>query len=117
MILGLIKTKIMSPLFILGISMFFAACGGSNTSNTSLVKDTSGEINYVRDIWPIFAENCVSCHGPDKQKSGLRVDQRVSLLRGGDIGAPAIVPKELSESYLLHMIESVSYTHLRAHET
>ncbi len=85
--------------------MFFAACGGSNTSNTSLVKDTSGEINYVRDIWPIFAENCVSCHGPDKQKSGLRVDQRVSLLRGGDIGAPAIVPKELSESYLLHMIE------------
>ena len=106
MILGLIKTKIMSPLFILGISMFFAACGGSNTSNTSLVKDTSGEINYVRDIWPIFAENCVSCHGPEKEKSSLRVDQRNSLLRGGDIGVPALVPGDPSESYLVFLLEN-----------
>ena len=25
-------------------------------------------MDFVRDVQPIFAEHCVSCHGPDKQK-------------------------------------------------
>ncbi len=58
-------------------------------------------VDFVRDIEPIFSEHCLDCHGPDNQKSDLRVDERASLLRGGDYGLPAIVPGNPEESLLL----------------
>ncbi len=30
--------------------------------------------DFERDVRPIFAAQCVACHGPDKQKGGLRFD-------------------------------------------
>jgi hypothetical protein len=32
------------------------------------------EIDFGRDIWPIVEFRCIECHGPDKQKEGLRFD-------------------------------------------
>ncbi len=34
------------------------------------------EIDFDRDVKPIFAKHCVSCHGPEKQKNGLRLDRK-----------------------------------------
>src|SRR4051812_6336888 len=31
---------------------------------------------YNRDIRPILSDNCFACHGPAKQKNGLRLDMR-----------------------------------------
>lgn len=39
--------------------------------------------NHVR---PVLAEHCVECHGPDKQKNGLRLDTREAFFKGGDAG-------------------------------
>ncbi len=61
-------------------------------------------VDYARDIEPILKENCLDCHGPDKQKSELRVDDRASLLRGGDYGLPSLVPGDPEESYLIHVV-------------
>ncbi len=61
-------------------------------------------VDYVRDIEPILTQNCLDCHGPDKQKSELRVDDRASLLRGGDYGLPSIVPGKPEESFLLETV-------------
>jgi mono/diheme cytochrome c family protein len=33
-------------------------------------------IDFARDVQPIFAKNCYSCHGEKRQKAGLRLDQR-----------------------------------------
>jgi len=63
-------------------------------------------VDFEREIFPIFEAHCLECHGPDKQKSSLRVDQRVSLLRGGDGGLPAIVPGNPSKSFLLELVRS-----------
>src|SRR5579862_3820715 len=38
----------------------------------------------------ILETRCLSCHGPDKQKGGLRVDSREAILKGGDSGPAAI---------------------------
>ena len=40
------------------------------------------EVDYSRDILPILAERCFSCHGADgkKRKAGLRLDVRESAL-------------------------------------
>lgn len=31
-------------------------------------------IDFERDIRPIFAARCVSCHGPERSQGGLRLD-------------------------------------------
>ncbi|MBX6312891.1 MAG: DUF1553 domain-containing protein [Isosphaeraceae bacterium] len=51
-------------------------------------------------VRPVLAEHCHKCHGPDKQKSGLRLDSRASALAGGDSG-PAVVPGQPEESLLV----------------
>ena len=46
------------------------------------------------------------CHGPEKQRGGLRLDSRASVLKGGDSGEPAIVPCDPDASALLERIAS-----------
>jgi mono/diheme cytochrome c family protein len=58
-------------------------------------------VKYFGDIHPILAEHCVSCHGPDKQKGGLRLDSREMALMGGSGHGPAIVPGNSAESPML----------------
>ena len=53
----------------------------------------------------ILATHCVSCHGPTKQKGGLRLDRRADALRGGDSGS-AVVPGKPADSLLLKKIAS-----------
>jgi ankyrin repeat protein len=46
-------------------------------------------VEFVRDVQPIFREHCFTCHGPDQQMGGFRLDRRADALRGGsqsDIG-------------------------------
>ncbi|MEC8043511.1 MAG: PSD1 and planctomycete cytochrome C domain-containing protein [Verrucomicrobiota bacterium] len=63
-------------------------------------------INFKEDIFPILQDYCMDCHGPDKQKSGFRVDRRVHLLKGGDTGLPAVVPGDSEASYIIEVIKS-----------
>jgi len=41
---------------------------------------------YDDDVLPIFKQHCVSCHGNDKQKSGLNVATLAALKQGGSSG-------------------------------
>ena len=72
-----------------------------------LTPSVRGAVDYERDIRPILEEHCLDCHGPDKSRAELRVDRRISLLRGGDGGLPAIVPGNAMKSHLLERIGSV----------
>ena len=57
-------------------------------------------VEFARDVQPIFAKHCVSCHGPDKQRGGLRLDRSADALKGGDTGK-ALVPGKPADSLLL----------------
>src|SRR5688572_14885169 len=46
--------------------------------------------DLAAQVHGLLADRCISCHGPEKQKNGLRLDSRTGLLAGGDSG-PAIV--------------------------
>ena len=65
---------------------------------------------FEAKVRPVFAKNCYACHTA-AQTSGLRVDSREALLKGGTRG-PAIVPGKPEESLL---IKAIHYTdsHLR----
>src|SRR5262245_39477116 len=62
-------------------------------------------VAFQRDVWTIFRERCLRCHGPAKQKSSLRLDSRATLLKGGDHG-PAVVAGEPGKSYLLELVSA-----------
>jgi mono/diheme cytochrome c family protein len=59
-------------------------------------------------IRPVLIANCYGCHA-ETRTSGLRVDSREGLLKGGNAG-PAIVPGDPEHSLL---IQAVTHTHER----
>ncbi len=61
----------------------------------------TNNIDFARDIKPIFDASCIRCHGPVKPKSGFRLDNRVAALKGGDNGVD-IVPGNSAKSPLIH---------------
>ena len=58
---------------------------------------------FEKQVRPLLVEKCQECHGPDKQKSGLRLDSREAVLTGGESG-PAIVVGEPNKSRLVQAI-------------
>jgi mono/diheme cytochrome c family protein len=58
---------------------------------------------FEKKVRPVLADQCFKCHGPDKQKGGLRLDSRAALLVGGDSG-PAIVPGKPEASLLVKAV-------------
>ncbi len=61
-------------------------------------------VDFARDVQPILESRCLSCHGPEMQESGFRVDRRDRLLKGGDSGTPAVVPKQVTKSLLIERV-------------
>jgi len=61
-------------------------------------------VDYAGDVKPILESRCLSCHGPTEPKSGLRVDRRDSLLKGGDSGDPGVVPGDPRASALIQLV-------------
>ncbi len=51
-------------------------------------------------IQPILGERCVSCHGEEKAKGGLRLDSLANVMKGGEDGA-VVTPGNPSDSPLL----------------
>ncbi len=58
---------------------------------------------FEKTIRPILIENCTACHGPQKQKAGLRLDSRAAMLKGSDDG-PAFNEKNPEKSAILEVI-------------
>jgi len=63
----------------------------------------SQKIDFVKDIQPIFAENCYACHGPKRQESQVRWDNKEIALQGGERGAD-IIPGDSAKSRLIHLV-------------
>ncbi len=59
--------------------------------------------DYQTDILPIFTKHCIECHGPEKQKSDLRLDLRSAAMKGGSEGV-VILPGKPEESPLLNYV-------------
>ncbi len=59
---------------------------------------------FREEVLPVLKESCYRCHGEKQQKSGLRLDSRDAVLKGGQNG-PAIVPKKPDESLLMKVLE------------
>jgi hypothetical protein len=63
------------------------------------------DVDFARDVQPVFEKHCYACHGPSKQKSSYRLDVRAVAFRGGDFSEPAIVRGNAAASPLLTYVE------------
>lgn len=82
--------------FVLG----FVAALLPLTAFAQLPPPATATVDYEKDVRPILAQHCYSCHGQTAQQAGLRLDLRQNALRGGDYG-PVIVPGRSAESKLI----------------
>ncbi|MDB5308425.1 MAG: hypothetical protein JWO38_2627 [Gemmataceae bacterium] len=64
------------------------------------------EAFFEAKVRPVLVEHCYSCHGPTKQKGGLRLDTPDGVRAGGDSG-PTVVPGKPADSKL---VRAVRYT-------
>ena len=62
-------------------------------------------VAYRTEIRPLFLSRCVSCHGPQSQQNGLRLDDPARILRGGDSGL-AVRAGKSGDSLLIQRITS-----------
>ncbi|HIE98367.1 MAG TPA: DUF1549 domain-containing protein, partial [Fuerstia sp.] len=67
-------------------------------------QSADSQVDYLTHIAPILEAHCFDCHGPESQESGLRLDRRANLLRGGGSGEPAIVPGDSGASHLIQLV-------------
>ncbi len=62
--------------------------------------------HFVEEVLPLLQAKCFSCHGPEKQEGGLRLDSLSAAKIGGDRG-PSIVPGAVDQSLLIQAISFV----------
>lgn len=62
---------------------------------------------FEQQIRPLLATHCLECHGPNKQESGLRLDSRAALLKGGDSEQPGAIPGKPDESLIIRAVRHV----------
>jgi len=82
------------------------AAAQSKVDISKLPAASKHTIDFTRDIFPIFQKSCIACHGPEKQRGGLRLDNRDAALEGSDSG-PVLVPGKGTQSRLLHVVASL----------
>ena len=63
-------------------------------------------VDFTRDVQPLLTKHCASCHGPEKQKSGLRLDAKAAAFKGGDSG-PAFIAGNSAESHLIQLVSGL----------
>src|ERR1041385_3168553 len=61
------------------------------------------KVDFAKQIQPILQQNCVKCHGPEKQKGKLRLDSKEAAMKGGKDGA-AFVAGNADKSELYRRI-------------
>src|SRR5579871_5523769 len=82
---------------IAGLPLYCLVLAGALTAQSS-------KIDFAKDVQPIFRQNCVPCHGPTQQSSGMRLDRKSVVL-----GRRGVVPGSSENSFLFHRISGGEY--------
>lgn len=89
------------------LKLAFSLCFGALCAQAGHGSSLPETVQFNRDIRPILAENCYSCHGLDnnKRKAKLRLDTKEGLFSPAADAYP-VVPGKLRLSELYHRITS-----------
>ncbi len=91
------------PYFIACPAALLLGLAGAQSGAGEGGRDDAGGVDFTRDVRPIFAAHCYRCHGPEKQKGGLRLDRRRGVLEGE---LAVVEPGDPAQSYLFELVTS-----------
>jgi uncharacterized membrane protein len=74
-------------------------------SADAVVASAGGQIDYDRDIHPIFEDRCISCHNEKKKKGDYRLDTVAHVFAAGESGKVPVIPGKSDDSHLVKLIE------------
>jgi mono/diheme cytochrome c family protein len=88
--------------FAITTAVGFAACAFAADVDISKLPAASAKtgVTYATDIKPIFDASCIKCHGEQKPKAKLRLDNLEGILKGSENGK-VIQPGNVAKSGLL----------------
>src|SRR4029077_20936198 len=69
-----------------------------------LSAQSPAKVDFAKDVLPILRQNCVSCHGPAQQSSGMRLDRKSMVL-----SRRGVVPGSSDNSFLYHRISGNAF--------
>lgn len=78
----------------------------NNTKTVPVPETSQPAVDFTQEIQPLLAKHCYSCHGPDVQEGGLRLDQQDQAFQQLESEATAIVPRHPEQSELIARITS-----------
>lgn len=64
----------------------------------------SASVSFTKDIAPILAKKCVTCHGPEKAKGNYQLHNFEMLLKSGASKAAAVIPGQPAKSELFRLL-------------
>jgi mono/diheme cytochrome c family protein len=87
---------------------------GKHLAQTSQVNESSiatsaqrsigqESVEFWKNVYPIFENNCLPCHGPQKQLANFRVDRSEDFF-GSNEQPPLIMPKQSAISPLIAIV-------------
>ena len=94
--------------FVLVPVMLFGSCvflDSRNTAAEEIPKPASPKdlAFFESKIRPLLLQRCVECHSDENPESGLSLESKTGLMRGGELGK-AVVPHKPKESLLISAI-------------
>ena len=88
--------------FVFGPLYFLVMAGNVLAQTPTTTAVTPAKVDYANDVRPILQENCVTCHGPLKQRGGMRLDRKSSATKAF---SRRIVPGSSENSFLYHRLK------------
>src|ERR1041385_1316857 len=79
----------MSRLALIAIALIAAA--SLSAAAPALPPPADHQVDFAKEIKPLFEAACINCHAKGKNKGGLSLETRESFLKGGDTGPAAVV--------------------------
>ena len=86
-----------------GVATGFLCSGGPSELQVAEGAGPAAPVDYVKQVKPLLATKCYSCHGALKQEGGLRLETKTLMLAGGESG-PVLAPSAAEQSLLLKRI-------------
>ncbi len=78
---------------VLGLCLLILASDGAGKhagAQNARFSRRGAPVDFYEQIWPVFEQHCIGCHGPDDQRGGLRLDEKEFAARGGDSRKPIL---------------------------
>src|SRR3954465_6111443 len=69
----------------------------------SLPPPADHQVNFSKEIKPLFEAACINCHAKGKNKGGFSLETREAFIKGGDSG-PAAVSGKSDQSLVVRLV-------------